>query len=125
MGPEPWPKLFQNLRSTRETEPTEKWPEHVVCVWIGNSRSVAREHYLQVTDERFAQATMQATQNGAHPVLATSRDESQPACDPVSCGQQPGIAGACGPDEVRVKFAVHERTWTHMWYSWGLGGGGV
>jgi hypothetical protein len=34
----PWPKLFQNLRSTRETELAETWPEHVVCAWIGNSR---------------------------------------------------------------------------------------
>ena len=26
-----WTKLFQNLRSTRETELAERWPEHVVC----------------------------------------------------------------------------------------------
>jgi hypothetical protein len=34
------PKLFQNLRSTRETELAECWPEHVVCAWIGNSKAV-------------------------------------------------------------------------------------
>jgi integrase len=48
-----WPKLFQNLRSTRETELAECWPEHVVCAWIGNSKAVARKHYLQVTEEHF------------------------------------------------------------------------
>jgi integrase len=37
-GLEPWPKLFQNLRSTRETELAEKYPLHVVCAWIGNSQ---------------------------------------------------------------------------------------
>ena len=55
-GIEPWPKLFQNLRSSRQTELTEKWPAHVVCAWMGNSEVVAREHYLQITDEHFARA---------------------------------------------------------------------
>ena len=57
-GLKSWPKLFQNLRSTRETELAERWPEHVVCAWIGNSRVVAREHYLQVTEEHFDKAAM-------------------------------------------------------------------
>jgi hypothetical protein len=51
----PWPKLFQNLRSTRETELAEKFPIHVVCEWIGNSQAVAARHYLQTTDEQFEQ----------------------------------------------------------------------
>ncbi|MGD9724021.1 MAG: hypothetical protein AB7O59_21705 [Pirellulales bacterium] len=55
-GLEPWPKLFQNLRSTRETELAESFPMHVVCEWIGNSAAVAAKHYLQVTDEHFEQA---------------------------------------------------------------------
>ena len=49
-------KLFQNLRSTRQTELAESYPVHVVCAWIGNSQAVAMEHYLQVTDEHFEQA---------------------------------------------------------------------
>jgi hypothetical protein len=28
----------------------------VVCAWLGNSRAVAQDHYLQVTDAHFAQA---------------------------------------------------------------------
>jgi len=59
-GLKAWPKLFQNLRSTRETELTERWPEHVVCAWMGNSRPVARKHYLQVTEEHFEQAATPA-----------------------------------------------------------------
>lgn len=55
-GLKPWPKLFQNLRSTRETELAETYPLHVVCGWIGNTAAVATKHYLQVTDEHFAQA---------------------------------------------------------------------
>jgi len=52
----PWPKLFNNLRSTRETELAEEFPLHVVTRWMGNSKLVAAEHYLQVTDAHFAKA---------------------------------------------------------------------
>ena len=55
-GLEPWPKLFQNLRSTRQTELEEVFPSHVVCAWIGNSQKVAAKHYLQVTDDHFMKA---------------------------------------------------------------------
>ena len=55
-GLEPWPKLFQNCRSTRETELAEQFPLHVVCQWIGNSEAVAAKHYLQVTEDQFRAA---------------------------------------------------------------------
>ncbi len=61
-GLEPWPKLFQNLRSTRETELTETWPQHVVIAWLGHSQAIATRHYLQVTEEHFERAA----QNAAH-----------------------------------------------------------
>jgi integrase len=41
-GLEPWPKLFQNLRSTRETELAEQFPIHVVCSWIGNTKAQSK-----------------------------------------------------------------------------------
>ncbi len=47
-GLEPWPKLWQNLRSTRETERADHFPAHVISAWIGNSEQVAARHYLQV-----------------------------------------------------------------------------
>ncbi len=65
-GLEPWPKLFQNLRSTRQTELAEQFPQHVVCDWIGNTNAVAAKHYLQVTDEHF----LKAAQNPAQSVRA-------------------------------------------------------
>lgn len=60
-GLTPWPKRFQNLRSTRETELMEYFPSHVVCAWIGHTEAVARENYLQVTDEHFAMAAAKET----------------------------------------------------------------
>ena len=56
-GLSPWPKLFQNLRSSRQTELEDEFPSHVVCAWIGNSKKVARKHYLQVTSDHFDRAT--------------------------------------------------------------------
>jgi len=80
-GLEPWPKLFQNLRATRQTELCEHWPEHVVCAWIGNSQQVARKHYLQVTDEHFERAAQLVTpgtaRNAARPETACSYMASQ------------------------------------------------
>jgi integrase len=55
-GMKPWPRLFHNLRATRQTELTERFPAHVVAAWIGNTERVAQNHYLQVTDEHFRQA---------------------------------------------------------------------
>jgi len=60
-GLTPWPKLFQNLRATRETELAEQFPIHVVCEWLGNSQAVAAKHYLQTTDDHFAQAIAEET----------------------------------------------------------------
>jgi integrase len=55
-GLQPWPKLFHNLRASRETELAAVHPLHVVCKWIGNNAAVAQKHYLQVTEADFERA---------------------------------------------------------------------
>ena len=65
-GLTPWPKLFHNLRASRQTELAAEFPIHVVCEWIGNSQAIAQEHYLRVTDDDFNRAsktTRKTTQN--------------------------------------------------------------
>jgi integrase len=57
IGLKPWPKLFHNLRATRETELAAEFPLHVVTKWIGNSALIASRSYLQVRDEDYARAT--------------------------------------------------------------------
>jgi hypothetical protein len=52
----PWPRLFHNLRASRETELSERFPIKVVTAWIGNTPDIAMEHYLQVTDEHWRRA---------------------------------------------------------------------
>ena len=63
-GLKPRPKLFNNLRSSCQTELEERFPSHVVCAWLGNSERIAREHYLQVTDAHFERA-IQSARRGA------------------------------------------------------------
>jgi integrase len=77
-GMKPWPRLFHNLRSSRETE-LMAGQEHApndVCTWIGNSLAIAQRHYLQVTQAAIAKAVAepsQAAQNPAQHLLARSR----------------------------------------------------
>ena len=62
---DPWPRLFHNLRATRQTELTAEFPLHVVCEWIGNSKLIAQEHYLRVTDGDFEKAVQNPVQQPA------------------------------------------------------------
>ncbi len=55
-GHRPWPKLWHNLRSSAETDLAQRFPIHVVCQWLGNSRAIAQDHYLQVTERDFQRA---------------------------------------------------------------------
>ena len=53
-----WPKLFQNIRSSRQTELEERFPRKTVCEWMGNSETVADHHYLQVLEEHYDRAVV-------------------------------------------------------------------
>ncbi len=79
-GFKPWPKLFHNGRSTRETELAESFPLHIVTAWTGDSELVSQKHYLQISDEHFARAA----QNPAQQSSANGRDALQSQSDGVS-----------------------------------------
>lgn len=52
-----WPKLFQNLRSTRETELLQEgFQLQTVVAWLGNSPTVALKSYLQVREDDYQKA---------------------------------------------------------------------
>ncbi len=71
-GLETWPRLFHNLRASRETELVETFPVQVVTDWLGNTPTVAMQHYLMTTDDHFARAA----HNPAQSVHASSRDDT-------------------------------------------------
>ena len=96
-GLTPWPRLFHNLRSSRETELAERFPMHVVAAWLGHTETIAQKHYLQVTDQHFA-AAVQAAQNPAQ----------QPSGDLGKCWQSL-IAAETGPDRIRLATPARAR----------------
>ena len=91
-GLNPCPKLFQNLRATRETDLAEKHPMHVVCAWIGNSQTVAAKHYLQVTDEHYDSAAHNPAQQ-AHAEGGNTSQVDSPAQNKTPV--LPGSAAGC------------------------------
>ncbi len=93
-GVKPWPRLFQNMRSTRETELSRQHPLHVVTAWIGNSAPIAARHYLQVCDADFDAALERDAQSDAR---ATQKTTRQPTAQSGKVGQEttqaPGFQG--------------------------------
>ncbi len=85
----PWPRLWQNLRASRETELAQEYPEYVVCAWIGNSQRVARKHYLSIPDGVMDMAAGKgkntqagALQKAGHPEVVPGHTESQSKSQP-------------------------------------------
>ena len=109
-GIEPWPKLFQNLRSTRETELFKLTNGNVkaVCSWIGNSPVVAMTHYAQVTEADLKDAAKLTVMNDAEKAVhnpvqnpaVSSSTESHESLDPIDvtpchCGANQENATVC------------------------------
>ena len=65
-GLTPWEKTFQNLRASRRTELEERFPNHVINAWMGQSAKVAEKSYLQVTPSHWEAGATTTTeyQNG-------------------------------------------------------------
>ena len=84
-GVKPWPRLFQNMRASRETELSRQHPLHVVTSWIGNSAPIAARHYLQVTDTDFDAALQRDAESDAR---ATQNPTQQRAGNSGKLGQE-------------------------------------
>lgn len=103
-GLTPWPRLFHNLRSSRQTELSERFSAHVVCSWLGNSERVAQAHYLQVTDAHLAAALAEPTPAETKTTRNPTRNTSQQG-ETSSNGENPikektplipGLSVRCG-----------------------------
>lgn len=98
-GLTPWPRLFHNLRASRETELVEAYPLQVVTAWLGNTPTVAMRHYLMTTDAHFETAirgSAQAAQNPAQQAHATGRMDTQRLSTAHEKPPEfPGVAVSC------------------------------
>ena len=89
-GIEPWPRLFQNLRASRETELMARYPVKDVASWLGNSVPTAMKHYAMATDEAF-KAASDPTGQTVSPSTTTNTSASGSSCGSIS-----SISGAIG-----------------------------
>src|SRR6056297_402049 len=82
----PWEKPMQNLRATRETELLAHYPAKDVTSWLGNSPTVANNHYAMVMQESFDRATVEGAKivgvTTTPPSSSKSADETAPQKTP-------------------------------------------
>lgn len=69
-GLHPWPRLFNTLRASCETDLLEEleFPPSAVTEWMGHSMAIALKHYTRVPDRLFERAARRRAESGAGPV---------------------------------------------------------
>ena len=71
----PWPKLFQNLRASCETDWLDSgMPAHVVANWMGHSVKVQNDSYAQVDDHHFERFNAMVAKGGHFLATTTCED---------------------------------------------------
>ena len=73
----PWPRLWRNLRASRQTKLTEVFPAHVVSMWLGNSERIAEQHSLQILGSHFEKASKSPVRNPVQFTAALARTAPQ------------------------------------------------
>ena len=87
-GLECWPRLFHNMRASRETELAADYPIHVVTAWLGNTPHIALKHYLQVTDADFEKASKGGAGQGAENGALRAQNRAQHEHAPIRTDSQ-------------------------------------
>jgi integrase len=87
-GHKQWPRLFQNLRASFETDLVEKFPAQVAAKWLGHSPMVAAQHYLQTRDHHFEAAVRWELDEAPAGGAESGAREAQIAA------QQPSVTGS-------------------------------
>ncbi|WP_246419869.1 tyrosine-type recombinase/integrase [Aporhodopirellula rubra] len=107
-GVEPWPRLFQNLRASRETELMARYPAKDVASWLGNSVPTAMKHYAMATDEAFKAASdPEATTVASGTPKPTEESEDATSGTDASGGSISGESGAIEPEEGTAVVAAN------------------
>lgn len=92
-GVDPIPKMYQNMRSTRQTTLEAKFPRGTDCQWMGNTEAVAEQHYVQEMESFRLTAASERTMGGKTPQILTQqsavnevngRQSASPNCTPAN-----------------------------------------
>ena len=114
-GVEPWVKLWQNLRSSCATELADKYPEHVLTKWLGNTPKVAKEHYLQVTDEHWRRAVSDDSVDQNEGSKSASKCASVPSGFGVNRAAQSFRKESVTADSAMRNTHLHEQVGASKW----------
>jgi len=107
----PWPKLFNNLRSSRSTElARNRCPMHLITAWIGNSEKIQNDHYLQVNDtdyenpSRYEQSIIESgAKSGAWSEQKAVQQQNETACKKLQELQQTPTNKAFSDDSLQLE----------------------
>jgi hypothetical protein len=86
-GLEPWPRLFQNLRASRETELVDRFPVQTVVNWLGNTPTVALKHYLMTPNDHFERAVRGGHESANETTQKTTQQVGRNASQYTASGQ--------------------------------------
>ena len=113
-GCKPWPRLFQNLRASCETDWVEKHPAHECAAWLGHSPAIAAAHYLQARNHHFEAVVNAGRKSDAESDAATAQNPTQQAPAKNRKESQDGIETNLLPGVITVSSVkpevVYKRT---------------
>jgi integrase len=104
-GLQPWPRLWNSLRSSRGTELVNDHAPHVAAAWLGHSELVAKKHYWQVTDADFEKAQNAAQQPAATASEGGQEKEGASLKDP----EFPESANVCNPSLNNLQVSTERK----------------
>jgi len=111
-GFEPWPRLFQALRQSCDTEWKQTYPAYAVDAWLGHSGRVSEKHYLMIPEELWKKVAEGAAKSAAE----GSCTDSQPVAPSDQCqsvapqGTSDKIGVSSDPDAGNATSGVRTRT---------------
>ena len=73
-----WPKLFNSLRGSCETELLESHPNFLVAEWLGHSVEIQEAHYAKVRPEDYLRAAGVQTAHGTAQTVPAPDAPSSP-----------------------------------------------
>ena len=106
-----WPKLFNNLRSSRSTELVRGGcPMHLLTAWLGNSEKIQIDHYLQVNDSDYESAARYEpskensdAKSGAWSEQKAVQQQNAPNCNEQQELQQTPLNKAFSDDSLQLE----------------------
>ena len=108
-GLTPWPRLFHNLRSSRETELLDRFPVQVVSKWMGHDPKTCLAHYAQTTDDHFYRAVGGAESGARKAQKPAQQGAAGESAESHQLGLNPCGSGDCASPGYLKRLAAQTK----------------